>query len=992
MGQKNRQVPNQEVQLNHETHKKVEKRKFNKIPVMYTNADSLKNKFTEFKVRVQDIKPMIIGINEVKPKNSPNLLNEAEFNLDEVRDYDVTPVNIDNRVGRGMLLYTAKELKAKEVSMKTKFSENIFIKIQLTNEDSLLVGLVYRSDAGTEENNSNLRSLISEAAAKGFSHLLIMGDFNYPAINWSAWSTRGDNTESDEYLFIENLQDNYLFQHVNKPTRWRGTDEPHLLDLVLTNEETMIEEIIYESPLGKSDHCILRFDFLCYSEVETTYKTKRYYKEADYERINQEISSIDWETELKQFNNINSMWSAFQAKIRSIENRLVPQKTIKLSNKTRSRIPVDASTYDKIRRKNALSRRYIATKDPAIRKEYNRMRNKVKRDMRKLRKKFEKKLAQESKSNPKAIWRYINGQSKTRRGVSELHVDPNDENSEITDSDGEKAEILAKFFSSVFTREPDGDIPSLPPVTATYPMELLKLTRDAIEEQLKSLKVNKSPGPDNFSPYFLKHTATSLSIPLCIIFNFSLEVNKVPNDWKRAKISAIYKNKGSRKQAGNYRPVSLTSIICKTLEALVRDYVMSYMRRNKFFTSRQYGFLPGRSISLQLLEVLDKWTEALDKGCSIDTIYMDFRKAFDVVPHKRLISKLRSYQFNPQITSWIESFLSNRSQQVVINNSKSSWMDVTSGIPQGSVLGPLLFVIFINDLPDSVKSDVFLFADDTKIYKTIENADDQASLQTDLDKLKEWSDKWLLKFHPAKCKHMHIGKPIEDSLTYKLSSTELETIPQEKDIGVTIDRDLEFDNHISEKAKKATQMFAMLRRAFHFMDNELFLPLYKSLVRVHLDFASAVWAPHKVKHIEKLESVQRRITKQLPGMSNLSYAERLHKLELPTLSYRRIRGDLIEVFKITNELYDPECTSCLKMWKDSTNTSQLRGHSKKLFLQRSRLAVRENAFALRVVPIWNKLPEDVVSAPDTNAFKNRLDAFMSNQDIMFDDYRADVNL
>ncbi len=239
---------------------------------------------------------------------------------------------------------------------------------------------------------------------------------------------------------------------------------------------------------------------------------------------------------------------------------------------------------------------------------------------------------------------------------------------------------------------------------------------------------------------------------------------------------------------------------------------------------------------------------------------------------------------------------------------------------------------------------------------------------------------------------MHIGKPIEDSVTYSLDSTCLETITKEKDIGVIIDNDLEFDSHISEKAKKATQMFAMLRRTFHYLNDDLFLPLYKSLVRVHLDFASTVWSPYKVKHIEQLESVQRQITKQLPGMQNLSYAERLKRLKLPTLSYRRLRGDLIETYKITNGLYDPDCSSCLKFWRDVTNTGQLRGHSKKLFLQRSRLLLRENASAIRVVPTWNKLPEEVVSAPDINMFKNRLDNFMSNQDIMFEDYRANVNL
>ncbi len=148
-----------------------------------------------------------------------------------------------------------------------------------------MVGLIYRSDSGTEENNRNLRSLIAEAASKGFSHLLIMGDFNYPTIDWYSWKTRGDNTATDEYLLIENLQENYLFQHVDKPTRWRGTDEPHILDLILTNEESMVDEIIYESPLGRSDHCILHFDFLCYCEIESRKKTKKYYEKADYQKM-----------------------------------------------------------------------------------------------------------------------------------------------------------------------------------------------------------------------------------------------------------------------------------------------------------------------------------------------------------------------------------------------------------------------------------------------------------------------------------------------------------------------------------------------------------------------------------------------------------------------------------------------------------------------------------------------------------------------------------
>ncbi len=203
----------------------------------------------------------------------------------------------------------------------------------------------------------------------------------------------------------------------------------------------------------------------------------------------------------------------------------------------------------------------------------------------------------------------------------------------------------------------------------------------------------------------------------------------------------------------------------------------------------------------------------------------------------------------------------------------SQWSDVTSGIPQGSVLGPLLFLIFINDLPDSVTSEVFLFADNTKIFRKIKGEEDQQGLQQDLTTLEDWSNKWLLQFHPGKCKHMHIGKKNSSSNTYSLHDQQLECIKEEKYIGVCIGYELNFEKYISEKVKKANQMFGLFRRTFEHMDAEVFIPLYKSPIRMHLEFSNAVWHPNKVKHIEQIESVQRRATKQLPDMKDLSYPE-----------------------------------------------------------------------------------------------------------------------
>jgi hypothetical protein len=401
---------------------------------------------------------------------------------------------------------------------------------------------------------------------------------------------------------------------------------------------------------------------------------------------------------------------------------------------------------------------------------------------------------------------------------------------------------------------------------------------------LNTLKIDKSPGPDELHPRVLKEISSSITKPLYHIFKQSLEIGKLPLDWKTALVSAIFK-KGNKSLVSNYRPVSLTSVVCKIMEKLVRSRILNRMKSQNLFTKRQYGFISGRSTSLQLLEVLDKWTEALDNGHYVDCIYMDFQKAFDKVPHNRLLEKIKSYGIVGPTLNWIKDFLKNRTQKVMVNGAGSEWENVTSGIPQGSVLGPILFVIYINDLPDTVESDSYLFADDTKIFRIIKGEDDKEILQDDLAKLEEWSDKWLLKFHPEKCKHMKISKSKnEETNTYKLLGQDIETVTQEKDIGVIIDSELTFENHLCEKVKKATSIFAVMRRTFKHLDTKSFLVIYKTLVRTHLDYASSVWAPYKMKYIEKIESVQKRVTKQFPGMKNLSYPERLKKIRVTYIS------------------------------------------------------------------------------------------------------------
>lgn len=952
---------------------------------MYTNADQLTNKLTEFNIRIDQVKPDIIGVTEVKPKYCRFKPNIAEFSLD---GYYTLGKNIENNIGRGMLIYIKNSLKCDIVDMKTNFEENLFVEIKINNKDKLLLGLIYRSDSGSRENNNQLCNLFGEATTLGYSHLMVMGDFNYPDINWETYNSKGDSTETKEYKFVECIQENYLFQHVKKPTRWRGGDTPNVLDLVITNEENMITNMDLQSPLGKSDHCVLVMDFNCYTIMKSKKRTVVMYNKANYGAINEDIRNTDWNAVLLNTNPIDENWDIFYNLIKDIESKHIPTKTVNNNRKVKGFIPLDNATQDIIKRKHSLAKKAIANKDPLVQKEYRRARNQAKKATRKLRKKFERDLSLKAKENPKAIWKYIKSKSKTKVRIGDLYTDQTDRTSPKTSSDKDKANILAEFFKSVFVEE-DGNIPAMEVKDMTSEMEDMVINEQQVVKVLQKLKKDKSPGLDNLHPRVLREISSSIASPLTLLFNQSLQQGTAPEAWKKAQITAIYK-KGDKSEAGNYRPVSLTSIICKTMETLVRDHIVSYMRQNDMFTPQQFGFLAGRSISLQMLEVLDKWTEALDTGRSIDCIYLDFKKAFDTVPHNRLLSKLKAYKFSNQILNWINSFLNNRMQRVTVNGEHSEWTRVSSGIPQGSVLGPILFVMFVNDLPDSVNSCMFLFADDTKIFRIIENEEDKAILQKDLQSMEEWSKRWLLQVHPQKCKHMRIGTmDKEESTSYTINNQELIQTNKEKDIGITVDHKLTFEDHLSEKVNKANSMFAMLRRTFEYMNKQTFIPLYKSLVRIHLDFASSVWSPYKMKDIEKLESVQRRSTKQLPGMKDISYPERLVKLNLPTLAYRRIRGDMIEAYKIISGIYDQDTNSILKPWNSAAAKNSSRGNSRKIFPERSRTNVRKNFFSQRVVNVWNNLPENIVSAPNINTFKNRLDKHWASQELVYN-YKASI--
>ncbi len=321
---------------------------------------------------------------------------------------------------------------------------------------------------------------------------------------------------------------------------------------------------------------------------------------------------------------------------------------------------------------------------------------------------------------------------------------------------------------------------------------------------------------------------------------------------------------------------------------------------------------------------------------------------------------------------------------MIVNGSHSRDEAVTSGVPQGSVLGPVLFLIFINDLPEVINAAVRIFADDdTKIFQPINERADQQKLQENLGRLEEWADTWKMPFHPEKCKVMHIGKEIEQFRYTKLAngySVPLEYTDEEKDLGVIVDNSLCFEQHCEAAINKANRILSVIRRSFKYIDREVLLTLYKSLVRPHLEYGNTIWNPTLKKVIRSDEAVQRRATKMIPDLTELSYPERLKQLRLPSLVYRRHRGDMIQTYKIMHHKYDLDEKQFFKTPTDG----RTRGHSYKLFKERSETAVRRNFFSRRVIDLWNELPESVVSAKDVDVFKQRLDSHWLNRDWLYD--------
>ena len=653
------------------------------------------------------------------------------------------------------------------------------------------------------------------------------------------------------------------------------------------------------------------------------------------------------------------------------------------------------STMNLIKRKRRSHIKYLNSKATLDKLSYHSIRNQVTSAVRNDRIAFERNISKEIKNNNKVFWRYVNSQRKSKTTIPDLKR----KDGTVATEDKDKAEILNEQFTSVFTKEDTNNLPEFEPIPITTVFEDLIIQPSDVEKKLKSLRTDKSCGPDEIHPLLLKTLASTMSIPLSIVYNISLQTGMVPSIWKEGIVTALFK-KGNKAIPANYRPITLTSIVCKIIEKLVIEKLQKHLKSNQLEKKQQHGFTPKKSTTTNLIEALNIWSEALSHGLPVDIIYLDFEKAFDKVPHERLIKQLSRFGVRGNILGWIKDYLTSRHQRVRINGEFSTRSPVLSGVPQGSVLGPALFLIFVADIPEIVQNFVSLYADDSKIYNYLLNSTEHTntpeSIQADINNLCEWSEKMQMSFNADKCHRLHLGSKnncytytlpkisnLQKSTThigYTYTFHQMKRVRDEKDLGVTIDHELNFKLHISQKISKANSLIFLIRNCFKYLDEKMFNLLYKALIRPHMEYASPIWSPITKGEIARVEGVQRRATRLVPELRSLTYPERLRKLQLPTLHYRRLRQDLILLYNFINHSVllntNTHCTICKNAPEMlAPITSGTRGHPYR-FTIRQHSSHRNRFFTSRVLPIWNSLNENTVTAPSLNTFKARL-----NQDL-----------
>ena len=678
-------------------------------------------------------------------------------------------------------------------------------------------------------------------------------------------------------------------------------------------------------------------------------------------------NDYNWDDILSS-DDIDEVWSAFVHKINNFLDLSVPTISYKSNPFLRN-----SKIRTLLRRKRRHWKQYTLNPSPVNLLHFIRSSDSLDSQVRACNSYKENKIINSYRTNSKTFWSYVSSKLRSNRKLTSI----TDQFSSTLNNDIDIASAFNKFFTNVFDTTSPLLLP-MPPVDISS--DDLFLPSD-IKKVMPSLKLTFSADMDNLSYGIFKLGGDDLLHILLQIINKSLLKQVIPLSWKIATVYPVYKS-GNRQIMSNYRPISVTSVASRIMERLIRNRIMVLLNDSNFFGDSQYGFRPNRSSEIALLVYNDYLTKTLDSGATIDTIYLDLSKAFERVPHCHLLNKILKVGLPLHVTTWINNFFTNRLQKVSVNGVCSDLSAVRSGVIQGSVLGPLCFLIYTNDVDNVISNSLLLkYADDIKI--SLASHRDLASqlnrhnyLQEDLSALHDWSVANHMKFNIQKTTALHLGASNIKS-TYTLGIDAIVPSSTEKDLGILFESPLSFNQHISTIVKKANSRLGIILKIFKLKDPLNALTLYKSYVRSILEFSSIVWSPFTQSNINKIEVIQKRFCNSIPRLRSLKYQEQLNTLRIYSLKARRLRYQLIFLFKLIHGLVDLKLDDFFQY----SNTSNTRSHNLSFVPKCSRNNYRRYFFAVDVINYWNDLSDSEVNVASINQFKSSIDTFFKRKGI-----------
>ena len=842
-------------------------------------------------------------------------------------------------------------------------AEMIWAKLCVNNCKPVYICSFYRPPNNLTTPITNLRASLSKITTQN-PDIVVAGDFNFPDIEWkegigciSPSPTYGRELN---HLFAEVVNDSGLEQFVTQATR-----NNHVLDLVFTTTLDLIYDVNVVP--GISDHEAVSFKIKLPSYIPSTKQLRKvyHYHRANIDRILEEMnlfSSTFLSQEPHQY-SVESNWLRLKSILLHVVELYVPHKTI---NPYKDLPWMNRNIKAQMRKRKRLYNKARCTKSPADWTQYKIMRNVVNKSLRQAHEGYCQHLFDNSfTNNRKRFWSLVKRSHKSYQSVAPLEV-----NNSLKITPTSKAETLGEQFFSVFTRE-NNSIPVIPS-TQYPPMPNVTFNTKGIESLLKDLKPGKAAGPDEIPTWILKTCAEQIAPVLQVIFTQSLNSSTLPNDWLTANIIPAFK-KGSKSTPANYRPISLTVVCCKIMEHIIFHSIMDHLNIHNIINPNQHGFRPGFSCNTQLMLLVDDILKAMDNHLQVDLVLLDFSKAFDTVAHKKLLHKLSHYGIQSNIHKWITTWLTSRTQRVLVEGCTSSSKQVLSGVPQGTVLGPLMFLLYINDIDTSISSSIRLFADDCVLYRVIKSPQDNLILQQDLTQLAQWTDTWQMRLNIEKCVTMTCTRsPVSTPTVYSIHEHPLNVVDQHDYLGVRLHSSMTWSHHIQLKVNKATKVLNLIKRTLHKCTKEVKETAYFTLVRPILEYTAIIWDPYQQYLIDSIEKIQRRAARWVMGDYRLtsSVSEMISTLQWPSLEQRRLHNRLTMFYNFVNKATSIDIPLHYHPYTSTHNTRYY--HPLHYMIPWSSTSYYQMSFFPKTIRDWNSLPHQIIESESVNIFSHRL--------------------